>query len=136
MCCVFIQGVVRGVLRRSRSRVDVVLEVLVLDRSVHRVALDRVAALHLDVLRDGLSVFARTRDRELGQVDVEARRVDARGEVLAHLRRHGPGVLAVLEARERLVVTDRLDEVVDVVLGGRDRDSRGFASGFASGRVY
>ena len=34
------------------------------------------------------------RDGELGQVDVEARRVDARGEVLAHLRRHGAGVLA------------------------------------------
>ena len=29
----------------------------------------------------------------------------------------GPGVLAVLEVRQRLVVTDRLDEVVDVVLG-------------------
>ena len=75
---------------------DVVLEVLVLDRSVHRVALDRVAALHLDVLRDGFGVFAGARDGELGQVDVEARRVDARSEVLAHLRRHGAGVLAPL----------------------------------------
>ena len=84
---------------------------------VHRVALDRVAAAHLDGLGDGFGVFARARDRELGQVDVEARSVDARGEVLAHLRRHGTGVLAVLEARQCLIVTDRLDEVVDVVLG-------------------
>ena len=87
---------VRGVLRRWRSRVDVVLEVLVLDRSVHRVALDRVAALHLDVLGNDFRVFARAGDGELGQVDVEARRIDARSEVLAHLRRHGPGVLAPL----------------------------------------
>ena len=75
---------------------DVVLEVLVLDRSVHRVALDRVAALHLDVLRDHLGVLATTCERELGQVDVQARRIDARSEVLAHLRRHGAGVLAPL----------------------------------------
>ena len=84
---------------------------------VHRVALDRVAAAHLDGLGDGFGVFARARDRELGQVYVEARRIDARGQVLAHLRRHGTGVLAVLEACQCLVVTDRLDEVVDVVLG-------------------
>ena len=44
---------------------DVVLEVLVLDRSVHRVALDRVAAAHLDGLGDSFGVFARARDREL-----------------------------------------------------------------------
>jgi hypothetical protein len=98
MLCVY-EGVSQGVLRRSRSRVDVVLEVLVLDRSVHRVALDRVAALHLDVLRDHLGVLARAGEGELGQVDVEARRVDARGEVLAHLRRHGAGVLAPLQLR-------------------------------------
>ena len=96
---------------------DVVLEVLVLDRSVHRVALDRVAALHLDVLRDGLSVFARTRDRELGQVDVEARRVDARGEVLAHLRRHGAGVLAALQLREVVLVADLCESAVTPAVG-------------------
>ena len=84
---------------------------------VHRVALDRVAAAHLDGLGDVFGVFARARDRELGQVDVEARGIDARGQVLAHLRRHGTRVLAVLEARQCLIVTDRLDEVVDVVLG-------------------
>ena len=32
---------------------------------VHRVALDRVAAAHLDGLGDGFGVFARARDREL-----------------------------------------------------------------------
>ena len=63
---------------------------------VHRVALDRVAAAHLDGLGDGFGVFARARDRELGQVDVQARSVDARGEVLAHLRRHRATVLAAL----------------------------------------
>ena len=63
---------------------------------VHRVALDRVAAAHLDGLGDGFGVFARARDRELGQVDVEARSVDARGEVLAHLRRYRATVLAAL----------------------------------------
>ena len=84
---------------------------------VHRVALDRVAAAHLDGLGDGFGVLATTCHGELGEVDVETRRVDARGQVLAHLRRHGTGVLAVLEARQCLIVTDRLDEVVDVVLG-------------------
>ena len=78
---------------------------------MHRVALDRVAAAHLDGLGDIFGVFARARDGELGQIDVEARGIDARGEVLAHLRRHGTGVLAVLEARQCLIVTDRLDEV-------------------------
>ena len=63
---------------------------------VHRVALDRVAAAHLDGLGDGFGVLARARDRELGQVYVEARRVDARSKVLAHLRRHGTVVLAAL----------------------------------------
>ena len=104
---------VRGVLRRrERSRVDVVLEVLVFDLGVHRVALDRVAALHLDVLRDGFGVFAGARDGELGQVDVEARRIDARGEILAHLRRHGAGVLAALQLREVVLVADLCEPAV------------------------
>ena len=88
------------------------LEVLVLDRSVHRVALDRVAALHLDVLGDHLGMFARARDGELGQVDVEARRVDAAREVLAHLRRHGAGVLAALQFREVVLVADLCEPAV------------------------
>ena len=96
--------------------IDAIARTLVSYLGVHRVALDRVAAAHLDGLGDRLCVLTRARDRELGQVDVEARRVDARGQVLAHLRRHGTGVLAVLEARERLVVADRLDEVFDIVL--------------------
>ena len=87
----------------ARAHAWTVLEVLVLDRSVHRVALDRVAALHLDVLETDSASF-RARDRELGQVDVEARRVDARGEVLAHLRRHLAGVLAALQLREVVLV--------------------------------
>ena len=91
---------------------DVVLEVLVLDRSVHRVALDRVAALHLDVLRDHLGVLARAGEGELGQVDVEARRVDARGEVLAHLRRHGALKLAPLQLREVVLVADLCEPAV------------------------
>ena len=67
---------------------------------VHRVALDRVAAAHLDGLGDRLGMLAGTRDGELGQVYVEARRVDARGQVLAHLRRHGTGTRAVSQAAE------------------------------------
>ena len=63
---------------------------------VHRVALDRVAAAHLDGLGDGFGVLARARDRELGQIYVETRGIDARGEVLAHLRRYRAGVLAAL----------------------------------------
>ena len=46
---------------------------------MHRVALDRVAAAHLDGLGDTLGVFARARDRELGQ----------RRRVNAFLRRTG-----------------------------------------------
>ena len=84
--------------------IDAIARTPILYLGVHRVALDRVAAAHLDGLGDGFGVFARARDWELGQVDVEARSVDARGEVLANLRRHGAGVLAVLEARQRLVV--------------------------------
>ena len=79
--------------------IDAIARTPILYLGVHRVALDRVAAAHLDGLGDVFGVFARARDRELGQVYVEARRIDARGQVLAHLRRHGTGVLAVLEAR-------------------------------------
>ena len=96
--------------------IDAIARTPILYLGVHRVALDRVAAAHLDGLGDVFGVFARARDRELGQVDVEARSVDARGEVLAHLRRHGTVILAVLEARQRLIVTDRLDEVLNIIL--------------------
>ena len=86
--------------------IDAIARTLVSYLGVHRVALDRVAAAHLDGLGDGFRVLARARDRELGQIDVEARRVDARGQVLAHLRRHGAGVLAALQFREVVLVAD------------------------------
>ena len=57
-------------------------------------------------------MLASARDGELGQVDVEARRVDARGEVLAHLGRHGSGVLATLQLREVVLVADLCEPAV------------------------
>ena len=82
--------------RKPADAIDAIARTPISYLGVHRVALDRVAAAHLDGLGDGFGVLARARDRELGQVYVEARRVDARSKVLAHLRRHGTVVLAAL----------------------------------------
>ena len=57
-----------------RSRVDVVLDVLVFDLGVHRVALDRVAAAHLDGLGDGFGVFARERKAPRQRIPPQDRR--------------------------------------------------------------
>ena len=98
--------------QEARDAIDAIARTPSSYLGVHRVALDRVAAAHLDGLGDGFGVFARARDGELGQVDVEARRVDARSEVLAHLGRHGTGILAPLQFREVVLVADLCEPAV------------------------
>ena len=56
--------------RKPGDAIDAIARTPVSYLGVHRVALDRVAAAHLDGLGDGFGVFARARDRELGQINV------------------------------------------------------------------
>ena len=51
--------------RKPADAIDAIARTPISYLGVHRVALDRVAAAHLDGLGDGFGVFARARDREL-----------------------------------------------------------------------
>ena len=74
-CDIFPGGLTAAFLgQEARGRIDAIARTLISYLGVHRVALDRVAAAHLDGLGDGFGVFARERKAPRQRIPPQDRR--------------------------------------------------------------